>query len=63
MSLVIIENSFPTDVKVHPIKISPGTGVVNNKNMLGAVVFSSITITSPDGESAALTWGSWIIQT
>lgn len=50
--------TLPSNAKVRSIQIKPGSGVINNNNsnMLGAVMFTSITVTSPLGKTASLSW-------
>ena len=51
-------STIPSNAKVQSIEIDPGKGIVNNNisDMLGAVLFTKITITSPDGKTASLAW-------
>lgn len=51
-------STLPTNAMVRSITIKPGTGIINNnnQNMLGAVLFNQIVITSPQSETATLAW-------
>ncbi|TKH44232.1 hypothetical protein NST83_06615 [Paenibacillus sp. FSL R10-2782] len=50
--------SLPLNAKVKSIEIDPGRGIINNnnKNLLGAVVFSKLDVISPSGKSATIAW-------
>ncbi|MFD1462888.1 hypothetical protein ACFQ5D_16115 [Paenibacillus farraposensis] len=50
--------SLPLNAKVKSIEIDPGRGIINNnnKNLLGAVVFSKLNVSSPSGKSATIAW-------
>ena len=51
-------STIPSNAKVQSIEIDPGKGIVNNNisDMLGAVLFENIYITSPQGEKVTLAW-------
>ncbi len=52
--------SLPLNAKVKSIEIDPGRGIINNnnRNMLGAVVFSKLNVSSPSGKSATIAWNA-----
>lgn len=51
-------STLPSNAVVRSIEIIPGTAVVNNnnRNMMGAILIESITITDPNFLAATLPW-------
>lgn len=51
-------SGLPSNAVVRSVAIDPGRGIVNNnnKNILGAVIFSKIEVTSPKGTTADIAW-------
>lgn len=57
-------STLPESAEVQSIEILPGRATINNNNlhMTGAVVFTSMTLMSPDGKQATFTWNPQSIK-